>query len=104
MKTYYVYILSNHAGAVLYVGVTSNLIARVQQQKAAATPSFTSKYKVNRLHFEDTGDVAGAIEREKQLKAGSRRAKLELINGFNPEWRDLYDDVIGRTEIASPRL
>jgi putative endonuclease len=105
MRTYHVYILSNRAGSVLYVGVTSNLIARVQQHKTSAHPGFTSKYKVNRLvYFEDTSDVAGAIEREKQLKAGSRSKKLALINGFNPQWRDLYDELIGRTEIASPRL
>jgi putative endonuclease len=93
---YYVYILSNHAGSVLYTGITNDLLGRVHQHKEKHNPrSFTAKYNVNRLvYFEDTDDVVTAIEREKQIKGGSRTKKLALINAMNPDWNDLYDDLM----------
>jgi putative endonuclease len=90
---YYVYILANSTGTVLYTGVTNDLLRRVYEHKEALTPSFTSKYKLNVLvYFEETDDVSVALGREKQIKGGSRAKKIALIEGMNPEWRDLYDD------------
>jgi putative endonuclease len=89
---YFVYILTNTWHTVLYVGVTSDLRARVYQHREKLLPGFTSRYNVWKLvYFEIGYDAAGAIAREKQLKAGSRRRKLELINRINPEWRDVYE-------------
>jgi putative endonuclease len=89
---YYVYILSNKTGSVLYTGVTNDLIRRVAEHKAKLIPGFSKRYNVDGLvYFEDGDDVVAAIEREKQIKGGSRAAKLSLIKEANPEWNDLYD-------------
>jgi len=96
MKTYCVYILSNPLNKVLYVGVTNNLIGRVYQHKNKLADGFTKKYNVTKLvYFEHTENVAAAIEREKQLKAGSRKKKIDLINLTNPKWEDLYVKLSG---------
>ena len=93
-KQGYVYILGNWTGAVLYVGVTSQLKARVAQHKAKLVKGFTYQYNVDRLlYYEMCDDILQAIQREKQLKAGPRRKKLALINAFNPQWADLYNSV-----------
>ena len=90
-----VYILTNHLNTVLYTGVTSNLIKRVYQHKTNNYPrSFTSRYKVHKLvYYEGFHLIEEAIAREKQIKAGSRKKKEELINSMNPEWRDLFEDL-----------
>jgi putative endonuclease len=89
--TYHVYILSNDAGSVLYTGVTNDLARRVSEHKEKVVPGFTSKYNVNRLvYYETVDDAMSAIEREKQIKGGSRAKKLALIKGLNPLWDDLY--------------
>ncbi|WP_167611476.1 GIY-YIG nuclease family protein [Maribellus sediminis] len=87
----YIYILTNAENRVLYVGVTSDLTKRIQQHKKGIFKNaFTSKYKVNKLvYFELFQDINDAIAREKQLKAGSRQKKIDLINRLNPEWTDL---------------
>ena len=91
---HYVYILSNSAGTVLYTGVTSNLQARVDQHKRKLVEGFTKTYNVDRLVFyEESDEAMAAFEREKQIKGGSRKRKLDLINSFNPEWRDLFDEL-----------
>ncbi len=91
---YYVYILSNNAGSVLYTGVTSDLQARVHQHREHLIAGFTRRYNVTRLvYYEDCDDVMGAIEREKAIKGGSRRRKLALIRSMNPDWHDLYDEL-----------
>ena len=91
--TYYVYILANKPRGTLYIGVTNNLIARVWQHKQATVPSFTQKYGVSRLvWFDETNDVAAAIQREKQLKKWRRLWKIELVEQTNPEWRDLSEE------------
>jgi len=91
---YYVYILTNDFNNLLYTGITNDLKRRVSEHKASLTDGFTKKYKINRLvYYETGGDVNGALFREKQIKSGSRKKKLEIINGFNPEWNDLYDDL-----------
>jgi len=79
---------------VLYVGVTNDLMRRVYQHKEKLADGFTRKYNVVKLvYYEILEDIQNAIVREKQIKAGSRHKKLELINGMNREWRDLYDQL-----------
>lgn len=92
---YYVYILSNINNKVLYVGVTNDLIRRVFQHKQKIVEGFTKRYNVNKLvYYEETTDVNSALNREKQLKSFTRAKKENLINRFNPEWRDLYDSIL----------
>jgi putative endonuclease len=100
---YYVYILSNQAGTVLYTGTARDLLRRVWQHKQKLIPGFTSCYNVTRLvYWEQGDDVMAVIEREKQVKGGSRARKLDLIRQQNPHWLDLYDDLISGPEIATP--
>ena len=91
---YCVYILTNHTNTVLYTGVTSNLLRRVYEHKQKIIKGFTTKYNVNKLvYYEVTDNVESAILREKQIKAGSRQRKLDLVNKFNPSWEDLYNEI-----------
>ena len=91
---YFVYILTNAWNTVLYTGVTSDLKARIYQHREKLLPGFTNRYNVWKLVYYETGyAAAGAIAREKQIKAGSHQKKIELINSTNPEWRDLYEDL-----------
>ena len=93
-KNYYVYIVTNYNNSVLYVGVTSNLTKRIYEHKEKLVEGFTKKYNVNKLvYYEVFDDINNAISREKQLKAGSRKRKINLINKFNNEWKDLYFDI-----------
>ena len=93
-KTYYVYILTNKVNTVLYTGVTSDLQRRVYEHKHKLVDGFTKKYKVDKLVYYEVGnDIYAAITREKQIKAGSRQRKIDLINASNKEWRDLYYDL-----------
>lgn len=95
MKDYYVYILASKKNGTLYIGVTNNLLIRVYEHKNNLVPGFTSKYNVHRLvYYEHTNDVYAAITREKQLKKWRRKWKIQLIEDENPEWRDLYDELI----------
>ena len=92
MKSYYVHILTNKANKVLYVGVTNNLERRLYEHRNGLTPGFASRYNCHKLVlFEETNDVEAAIEREKQLKGGSRAKKIELINSVNPGWEVLSE-------------
>lgn len=89
---YHVYILANKHGTVLYVGVTSELRVRIYKHKTKEYKGFTAKYNADRLvYFEEFDDIEAAINREKQIKAGSRQKKIELIESMNPEWKDLYE-------------
>jgi putative endonuclease len=91
---YCVYIMTNSHHTVLYTGVTNDLIRRVFQHREKILPSFTTRYNGDKLVFyEATSDVRAAIAREKQIKAGSRRKKIALIDGMNPQWRDLHADL-----------
>ncbi|MBI4964721.1 MAG: GIY-YIG nuclease family protein [Desulfomonile tiedjei] len=93
-KEYYVYILTNKHNTVLYTGVTRDLTRRVYEHREKLAEGFTARYNVHKLVFyEMTDDVQAAIAREKQIKAGPRRKKIDLINGMNPEWRDLYEEL-----------
>ncbi len=90
-----VYIMTNKIHFFLYTGVSSDLKKRIHEHKNNVHPdSFTSKYKTYKLvYYEGLHRIEDAIAREKQIKAGSRNTKNQLINSFNPHWRDLYDDV-----------
>ncbi len=91
---YFVYIMTNRHHSVLYTGVTNDLVRRVFQHREKIVPGFTTRYNVDQLvFFEATSDVGAAIAREKQIKGGSRRKKIVLIEEMNPTWRDLYDDL-----------
>ena len=88
----YVYILFNKRNGTLYTGITSSLTRRVYEHKNHINQGFTSKYCIDKLgYFEKHDSISKAIEREKQIKGGSRKKKLALIEGMNPEWDDLYE-------------
>ena len=95
MKPGFIYILTNYTNTTLYIGVTSDLHQRIKQHKNKTFPnSFTAKYKLNKLvYFEQFQMIGDAIGREKQLKAGSRLTKFELIEKINPEWNDLFFEI-----------
>lgn len=91
-RTYWVYIMTNPTRTVLYTGVTGNIAKRVFEHKQKLVPGFTSKYNVTLLVYAEAGRTAmESIEREKQIKAGSHRKKVSLIESINPEWKDLYE-------------
>jgi putative endonuclease len=86
-----VYIMANKRNGVIYIGVTSNLLKRVYEHKYATVEGFTKKYDCkNLVYYELMEDMISAISREKQLKGGSRKKKLALIEKINPFWNDLY--------------
>ncbi len=92
MKKSYVYLLANKTNTVIYVGVTSNLVKRIYEHKNGVGHSFTSRYNCNKLiYWEEFSDIQKAIEREKQIKAGNRRRKEQLVNSENPNWKDLAE-------------
>lgn len=94
-KQYYVYIMTNAHNTVLYTGVTNNLARRVYEHKNGIGSVFTKRYNVHKLVYYEVGnDVNAAIAREKQIKGGSRQKKIDLINSLNPEWRDLYEELL----------
>ena len=94
-KQFYVYILANQTNVAVYVGVTSNLPARVFEHKAHLIEGFTKRYDITRLvYYEAAGDAPTAIAREKQLKAGSRAKKNKLVETMNPDWHDLFEDIL----------
>ena len=94
---YYVYILANKTNVAIYTGVTGDLPRRIYEHKNHLAPgSYTAKYDITKLvYYEETVDVTSAIAREKQIKGWSRKKKNDLIAGFNPEWRELYEDILG---------
>ena len=95
MKQPAVYILSSQRNGTLYVGVTSDLVKRIWEHKQNAVDGFTKKYKVHTLvYYEVHIDMLAAISREKQLKKWRRQWKLELIEDKNPEWNDLWVEII----------
>lgn len=90
-----VYIVASKKNGTIYTGVTSNLVKRVYEHKQGLAKGFTKKYGCKLLVFyEEYEDMISAITREKQVKAGSRRKKLKLIEDMNPEWKDLYNRII----------
>jgi putative endonuclease len=101
-----VYILASKRNGTLYMGVTSNVALRVWTHKEGAVESFTKRHAVHRLvYFEMHATMQFAIQREKQLKKWRRRWKLELMEQFNPEWKDLTDhfaQIAGRVRAWEP--
>ncbi|MDR1460169.1 MAG: GIY-YIG nuclease family protein [Campylobacteraceae bacterium] len=94
-KQGYVYILFNKKNGTLYTGVTSDLIRRVCEHKEKSGDGFTKKYGVDKLgYYEVFESMTDAISREKQIKGGSRKKKLGLIEKDNPMWKDLYDEIL----------
>ena len=93
-RVYCVYILANDRRTVLYTGVTGDLKKRVWTHKNPVAQSFTSRYNANRLvYYETCRQPLAAIQREKQIKAGSRKKKIALIDSVNPVWCDLFDEL-----------
>ena len=94
-KKGYIYILFNKKNGTLYVGVTSDLIKRIYEHKNKIIDGFTKKYAIDKLgYYEIYEDIESAIQREKQIKSGSRKKKIELIETMNPDWNDLYHQIV----------
>lgn len=90
-----VYIMANKRNGTLYTGVTSNIIQRVYQHKQGLVPGFTKRYRCKLLvYYDPSEDMYEAICREKQIKGGSRKKKLALIESMNPSWKDLYESLL----------
>jgi len=88
--------MTNKNNTVLYTGVTNNIIRRVYEHREGIVEGFTKKYNIKKLvYFKTFDDVGLAIDREKQIKAGSRAKKEILINSINKDWKDLWDDIKG---------
>ena len=103
MKPGFTYILVNKNNTTLYVGVTANIVGRIQQHKEKYNPkSFTARYNLNKLvYYEAFHWIGDTIAREKQLKAGNRTKKEALINSINPGWNDLFQEV--REHFSNPQ-
>lgn len=92
---YYVYILTRKRNSVFYVGVTNNLLRRIFEHKEGLIQGFTKKYDIKMLvYYEHHDDIYTAIRREKLIKKWSRKIKMEAIEKMNPEWKDLYDELL----------
>ena len=90
---YYVYIMAS-VNSVIYIGVTNNLVKRVEEHKNEVKDGFSKKYKTNKLvYYEYFGDINDAIRREKELKGWRREKKVKLIQSTNFRWKDMYDDL-----------
>jgi putative endonuclease len=93
--SFWVYILASAPGGTLYVGVTNNLVRRAYEHRNGVIPGFTKRYGVKRLvYFEEHATAYAAIQREKNIKHWPREWKIDLIISMNPEWRDLYDQIV----------
>ena len=96
MSRYYVYILVSRKNGTLYIGVTNDLVRRIYEHKNNIIDGFTKKYRIHKLiYYEETSDIKSAIIREKRIKKWNRQWKINLIQAVNPQWRDLYFDLIG---------
>ncbi len=103
MNSYYVYILASKRNGTLYVGFTSDLLKRVYAHKNDSLNGFTKKYGVHTLvYYETCDDYDGALQREKQIKEWKRGWKIELIEKVNPEWRDLYEQILQTSGFRLP--
>lgn len=91
----YVYILASRRNGTLYIGVTNNIIRRIFEHKNGLIEGFSKKYKINRLvYYETYNEIQTAIVREKELKGWLRKRKIELIEQQNPNWIDLYEELV----------
>jgi putative endonuclease len=92
---YWIYILASRVGGTLYVGVTNDLVRRIYEHREGLVKGFTKRYGVKMLvYFEQLDTAAATIQREKNIKHWSREWRIDLIRSMNPNWRDLYDDII----------
>lgn len=90
------YILATEGNTAVYTGVTNDLIRRIYEHKNNVVKGFTQRYNVHKLVYYESGeDIIATIEREKQIKSWVRKKKVELINAFNPDWHDLYNEISG---------
>ena len=93
-KQYFIYMMTNNSNTVVYTGMTNNLKRRIYEHKEKLIDGFTKKYNVTKLvYYEIYKDSYSAIRREKQIKAGSRKKKLTLIESVNPAWKDLSSEI-----------
>jgi putative endonuclease len=93
--SYWVYLLASKPGGALYVGVTNDLVRRTHEHREGLVPGFTKKYDVKILVYYEAHDGVGmAIQREKNIKHWSREWKIDLIVSMNPNWRDLYEEIV----------
>jgi putative endonuclease len=93
--SYWVYILASKPGGTLYVGVTNDLIRRAYEHREGLVPGFTKRYGAKMLVYYEKYDTAAvAIQREKNIKHWSREWKIDLIRSNNPDWGDLYEEII----------
>ncbi len=101
MRCSYVYILSDVNNRILYTGVISNLLKRVWEHKNHIVDGFTKRYNVTKLvYYEEGENINSAISREKQTKGKLRKKKIVLIEKSNPEWRDLYLDLVNEKPMS----
>ena len=99
---YFVNILTTAKNTVLYTGITNDLIRRTHEHKHKLAKGFTSRYNVDKLvYFEATEDVMVVLEREKQIKSWNRDKKVALVNAFNPDWHDLFNEIMGGDKSGS---
>jgi putative endonuclease len=97
MNLYWVYILASQPRGTLYIGVTNNILGRVELHRDGKGSKFTSRYRVSMLvYLEEFSDIAQAIQREKSLKRYLRAWKIRLIEDSNPQWMDLYPGLLAR--------
>ena len=95
MKRFFVYIMASERNGTLYIGVTSDLVKRVWEHKEGPVEGFSKKYGTKTLvYYEEHASADAAITREKQMKKWYRKWKLELIEGMNPRWNDLYEEIV----------
>ena len=93
--THWVYILASEPGGTLYIGVTNNLVRRVYEHREGLAESFTKRYGIKTLvYFEPHETIAIALQREKNIKHWSREWKIDLIIASNPDWCDLYEEIV----------
>jgi len=94
MKEVYIYILTNKPRGVLYIGLTTNLIKRVDDHKNKRTDGFAKKYNLTTLvYYERQESLDQAAHRERLMKKWKRQWKIELVETMNPNWYDLYEDL-----------
>ena len=92
---FWVYILASQPGGTLYVGVTNDLVRRAYEHRNGIVPGFTKRYDIKRVvYYEPHDSIQAAIQREKNIKHWPREWKIDLIVSLNPNWRDLYDDIV----------
>jgi putative endonuclease len=95
MKTFWVYILASRPRGTLYVGMTNDLVRRVYEHREGLVEGFSGQYRVKMLaYYEQHATALAAIQREKNIKHWSRAWKLDLIRKLNPDWRDLWEDIV----------